>query len=118
MMNRLSLIKIFLMSSLVVLVGCQTVPQKEVVVSNKVEVQTIKIPVLMKCVTIGEIPNIPATNMIPSKELAAEQMLSLLKADLDEFKEYAIVADSLLRGCLGGTPDIPKEVIKEIKEIK
>ena len=96
------------------LLGCQTTPQKEIVVSSKVDTVTVKIPVLIRCVSLKEIPTIPATNMIPSKELAAEQMLSLLKADLDEFKEYAIVADSLLRGCLGGslvgTPE--KEVIR------
>lgn len=83
---------------ILLLAGCTANPPKPEVVTNVEKIETIKIPVLVPCVTLREIPTIPGTNLNTSTD--PEILVHLLRADIDDFKMYAIKADSLLRSCL------------------
>jgi hypothetical protein len=89
----------------VLLVACTEAPPKQQVIAGVEKIETIKIPVLMPCVTLHDIPSIPATNLRVSED--AVVMVDLLRADIDDFKIYAITVDSLLRSCASEFIQLP-----------
>ena len=68
---------------LLLLAGCAASPPKQEVVATVGKIETIKIPVLVPCVTLRELPVIPGTNLSTSTD--PEVLVHLLRADIDDF---------------------------------
>lgn len=81
----------------IALAGCATTPAAPPPLLSKVETVTIRVPVPIPCVDAAEKPRIPPTNMRPGA--GGEQQYNQLRADLDDFKEYAIKADAIMTSC-------------------
>lgn len=80
----------------ILLAGCATTTPQPTVTSGVREVE-VKVPVLMPCVFVDEVPKVPGTWMNPAQ--SKEQRRAALLADSGELEEYLLKADSLLRGC-------------------
>ena len=63
------------------------------------QLPAIKVPVLIPCVSALEIPSVPATRMNPDTQSTA-QLVIAVRLDMIDWEQYAIRADSLLRGCV------------------
>ena len=76
--------------------GCATNTPQPTVTSGVREVEVNK-PVLIPCVYEDEVPKVPGTWMNTTQ--SKEQRRAAMIADGNEFEEYFLKADGLLRGC-------------------
>jgi hypothetical protein len=63
-----------------------------------VETVTVKVPILVPCVSSSDIPEVPATRMDPASQ-TTYQLAAAARLDMADWEDYAVRADSLLRGC-------------------
>lgn len=77
--------------------GCATVEQTKLV-ANVPPPQEVRVPVNVRCVSLGEIPQVPKTRMDPDHQ-TAEQLIDAAKIDRNNIEAYAVAADALLRAC-------------------
>lgn len=80
------------------LAGCSSMPEKPPELTTRIETVTIKVPVPIPCVAAVEKPPIPPTNMRPGTD--PEVLNAQMRADLDDWRAYAIRADVLLTSCI------------------
>ena len=102
------LIPMVLLATLLLLSGCESMPAKPEVVT-KIEKVEIRVPVLVPCVAVPEIPKVPETRMDPVKQ-TVYQLAAAARLDMADWEQYAVKADSLLRGCAAALQqlEIPK----------
>ena len=84
------------------LAGCQTVPERQLPGPVRVEVREIKIPVPIPCVSVAEIPVVPLTSVPPEPSAGLLQITAGLLADLLALEQYALQADVVLQQCAQG----------------
>ncbi len=85
-----------------VLAGCQTVPERQLPGPVRVEVREIKVPVPVPCLTAAQIPVLPATSVPPEPNAGLLQITAGLLADLLALEQYALQADAVLQQCAKG----------------
>lgn len=94
-----------LLAVCLLLAACESAPKREVVARVE-QAPPIRIPVPIRCVSLRELPPIPGTNLRPGSD--PEQKFNQLIADVDDFREYAIRVEAILKGCatepVGVTP--------------
>ena len=81
------------------LAGCQTVPERQLSGPVRVEVKEIKIPVPIPCVSVAELPTVPKTSVPLETNAGLLQITAGLLADLLALEQYALQADVLLQQC-------------------
>lgn len=59
--------------------------------------ETVKVPVPIPCVSVGEVPPLPATNMRPGMDM--KQRAAAADLDMRDLEDYAVRADAVLRQC-------------------
>lgn len=80
------------------LTACAHAPQQVEVVSGVRTVEPVRIPVLVPCVTVEQVPRPPATFMQPGMEGYKLELAAAI--DLKSLDEYVIRTQSLLWGCV------------------
>lgn len=80
------------------LAACATIPKDQQVLTKVESLPPQQVPVLIRCVSLREIPPPPGTRWRPG--MNSDQKDEALKADLLAEEQWRIKAESLLRGCL------------------